>query len=227
MKSYELLLHADMFKVIDKMKEKNIVVDAIITDPPYNVSRKSNFHTMGRKGVDFGEWDKGFDVTGWIKPALGILKAGGNIIIFNDWKNMSYINNELETNKCLVKEMIQWKKTNPMPRNRDRLYVTSGEYAIWGTKGKGWTFNRQRETYENGVFTYPLVSNKDRIHPTQKHISLMEDIIKIHTNEGEIVFDPFGGSFTTSLACKNLGRQYISCDTDKEMVEKAKNRFIS
>ena len=37
-------------------------VDLILTDPPYNIARSNNFHTMGRKGIDFGEWDKGFDL---------------------------------------------------------------------------------------------------------------------------------------------------------------------
>ena len=66
-------------------------IDAIITDPPYNISRQNNFTTMGRAGIDFGEWDKGFDLTSWIDIAAPLLKKGGNIVIFNSWTNMSYI----------------------------------------------------------------------------------------------------------------------------------------
>lgn len=62
--------------------------DLILTDPPYNISVKNNFHTIGRHGIDFGKWDKGFDLTGWIPVAIDHLKAGGSIVIFNDWKNM-------------------------------------------------------------------------------------------------------------------------------------------
>jgi site-specific DNA-methyltransferase (adenine-specific) len=211
---------------MDKIKVKGLLVDSIITDPPYNISRESHFHTMGRQGVDFGEWDKGFDQISWIKPAIEILKDGGNIIIFNDWKNMSYIKDELENNNCLIKEMIIWKKPNPMPRNRDRLYVTTCEYAIWATKGKKWTFNRQRDTYENAIFEYPSVHSSKRIHPTQKPVELIEDIIKIHTNENDIILDPFAGSFTTAVACKNLNRQFICCDIDNNFVEKGKERIL-
>ena len=225
MKEIQCITQSDCFELINKLKEKNKMVDAIITDPPYNVSRKSNFHTMGRQGVDFGGWDKVFDQISWIKPALEILKKGGNIVIFNDWKNMSYLKDELENNNCLIKEIIVWKKPNPMPRNRDRLYVTTCEFAIWATKGKGWTFNRQRDTYENAIFEYPSVHSSKRIHPTQKPIELMEDIIKIHTNENDLVFDPFGGSFTTAVACKNLNRQFICCDIDSTYVEKGKERL--
>ena len=44
-------------------------VDLLLTDPPYNISMKSNFHTMGRTGVDFGEWDKWFDQRTWLEVA--------------------------------------------------------------------------------------------------------------------------------------------------------------
>ena len=37
-------------------------VDLVLTDPPYNIARDNNFHTMGRAGIDFGEWDKGADL---------------------------------------------------------------------------------------------------------------------------------------------------------------------
>ena len=180
---------------------------------------------MGRAGIDFGKWDKEFDLTSWIKPNLSILKKGGNIIIFNDWKNMSYIKDELEKNKCLIKELIIWHKTNPMPRNRDRLYVTSCEYAIWATKGKGWTYNRQRDTYENAIFEYPIVHSKRRIHPTQKPIELIHDLIKIHSNEQDIIFDPFMGSGTTAIACLNTNRNYIGFENNKEYYKKAQERI--
>jgi DNA modification methylase len=102
-----------------------------------------------------------------------------------------------------------------MPRNRDRLYVTSCEFALWATKGKGWTFNRQRDTYENTIFTYPIVGSKERIHPTQKPVKLMEDIIKIHTKENDLILDPFMGSGSTAIAAINTGRKYIGFELDE------------
>ena len=199
---------------IEGIKKIDMKLDALITDPPYNVSQKSNFHTMGRKGVDFGEWDKGFNLTSWIEPAVNTLKNGANIIIFNDWKNMSYIKDELEKLGCLIKQMIIWQKPNPMPRNRDRLYVTSCEFAVWATKGKGWTFNRERDTYENAIFTYPSVHSSKRIHPTEKPIGLLEEIIKIHTNENDTILDPFAGSSSICEACINTNRNYIGFELD-------------
>lgn len=119
------------------------------------------------------------------------------------------------------------EKTNPMPRNRDRLYVTSCEFAVWAVKGKGWTFNRQRETYENTVFEYPLVSHKERIHPTQKKVELIEDLIKIHSNENDIVLDCFMGSATTAVACLNTNRRFIGFELDSDYFELAMSRVDS
>ena len=200
--------------------------DLILTDPPYNISVSNNFHTMkGRKGIDFGDWDKGFDLTGWIPKAVEKLKDGGNIIIFNAWRNMGTIASALEDCGCLVKEMIQWQKSNPMPRNRDRLYVTACEFAIWATKGKGWTFNRQRDSYENTIFQYPIVSAKKRIHPTQKPVELLEDLLLIHSNPGDIVLDPFMGSGSTAVAAIETGRKFIGFELDADYCSAARERI--
>ena len=59
------------------LKQNNIKVNHIITDPPYNISQDNNFNTMKnpRKGVDFGEWDKNFDLYNWISDYEEILEA--------------------------------------------------------------------------------------------------------------------------------------------------------
>lgn len=201
--------------------------DLILTDPPYNLSVENNFHTMkGRHGIDFGEWDKAFNLTSWIPEAVSHLRPGGSIIIFNAWRNMGEISAALESTGCLVKEMIQWQKSNPMPRNRDRLYVTACEFAVWATKGKGWTFNRQREAYENTIFQYPIVSAKQRIHTTQKPVDLIRDLILIHSNPDEIILDPFMGSGTTAIAAIETGRKFVGFELDHNYYMAAQERIL-
>lgn len=113
-----LELHwGDCNDVMQTLIDRKIKVDAIITDPPYNISKKNNFKTMGRAGIDFGEWDKDFDLISWLEKAEILLKKGGNIVVFNDWKNMTIITKALENINLEVKDLIRWKKTNPMPRN--------------------------------------------------------------------------------------------------------------
>jgi DNA modification methylase len=203
----------------------NESVSLLLTDPPYNVSMKSNFHTMGRKGVDFGEWDKGFNQTDWLEVACQKITKGGSVIIFNDYKNIGIMRDVLEQNDFTIKEMIVWKKSNPMPRNRDRLYVTSLEVALWAVKGKGWTFNRQRDTYENAIFESPIVSHKQRIHPTQKPLEIIESLLKIHSNENDVVLDCFMGSGTTALACLKNQRNFIGFEVDSNYFTLANQRI--
>lgn len=200
-------------------------VDLLLTDPPYNVSMKSNFHTMGRKGVDFGEWDKEFDQQSWLSVACDKVRKGGSAVVFNDYKNIGVMSDILTEKGFVVKEMLIWRKPNPMPRNRDRLYVTSIEVALWAVKGKGWTFNRQRDTYENAIFDYTTVNHRHRIHPTQKPLQLIEDILRIHSNEGDVILDTFMGSGTTAEACVRNNRNFIGFELDAEYAKLARERL--
>lgn len=228
MKENKLYL-GDSFEVMKKIKEEGVQVDAIITDPPYNISRDNNFTTMGRSGIDFGEWDKNFDLVGWIKFCEPLLKKGGNIVIFNDWKNMSYIVEELEKNGFEIKDLIRWEKTNPMPRNRDRRFITDYEFAVWAVKKGGkWTFNRISETYERPKIIYnvtPKSEKKEGGHPTQKPVEVMEWLITRLTNEEDWVLDPFMGSGSTGVACMNLNRKFIGIELEEEYFNMSCNRI--
>ena len=221
------LYNGDCLEVMKDIPDES--VDAIITDPPYNISRDNNFHTMGRSGIDFGEWDKGFNLTKWIDVAQPTLKKGGNIVIFNDWKKLSYIVESLESNNFIIKDLIRWKKTNAMPRNRDRRFITDCEFAIWAVKkGDKWTFNRLSDTYEIPEITGGLTPKSEKLnggHTTQKPVYLMRWLVERLTNDKDIILDPFMGSGTTGLACKDLGRNFIGIELDKNYFSIAKDRI--
>ena len=198
-------------------------VDAIITDPPYNIAQDNNFKTMGRAGIDFGEWDKGFDLFSYIDEVFRVAKNGGSFVVFNDWKNLGDISKYAEKLGFITKDMIRLEKSNPMPRNRDRRYITDYECAIWFVKPKAkWVFNRQSDTYERPKF---VASIEKGLHPTQKSLPLMEWLVKIHSNEGDTILDPFMGSGTTGLACKNLGRNFIGIEKDESYFRIAQERI--
>lgn len=206
---------------------ENNSVDFLLTDPPYNISKDNNFTTMGRSGIDFGEWDKNFDLFSWMNELPRILSKDGGGIIFNDWKNIGEMAKYCESLGLVIKDMITWKKTNPMPRNRDRRYITDYECGFWFTMPKAkWTFNRSDEAYQRPMFSCSLVKNSERIHPTQKPVKLMEDLLLIHTNENDTVLDCFMGSGSVGVACKNLNRKFIGFELENEYFETAKERLV-
>ncbi len=63
------------------------------------------------------------------------------------------------------------------------------------------------------------------VHPTQKPVALMEYLIKTYTNGGETVLDFAAGSFTTGVACKNLGRNFIGIEKDEKYFDIANKRI--
>lgn len=71
---------------------------------------------------------------------------------------------------------------------------------------------------------YFATEHKDRLHPTQKPIALMEYLIKTYTNEGETVLDNCMGSGTTGVACKKTGRHFIGIEKDEKYFELAVRR---
>lgn len=226
------LYNDDAYKKIKEFKKNKLMVDHIITDPPYNISQKNNFSTMStakRHGVDFGKWDKDFDLYSWIKQYCQILKPGGSFIVFSSYRNISYIIDTIESDdKMSVKDVIKWIKTNPMPRNVDRRYVQDTEFAIWAVKkGAPWIFNKPKSMpYIRAEIHTPVVSGKERTkHPTQKSLKLMENIIKIHTNEKQTILDPFMGSGTTGVAALKLNRDFIGIEIDQEYFEISRQRL--
>lgn len=210
------IIHGDAFQLLKEVPPESVRL--ILTDPPYNISRKNNFHTMKikRTSLDFGEWDYGFDQTGWLPDAVKTLMPGGSIVIWNSWENLGEIHDALTELGMSVKRQLICIRTNPMPRNRDRLFTSSAQNAIWavkpGAKNPAWVFNRRSDTYETGIFYYPAQRSK---HPTKKPTGLFVELINILSNPGDLVLDPFSGIGTTAIAALHTGRKYLCFELDE------------
>jgi len=214
-------------------------IDLILTDPPYIISKKSGFMNKGKKGVDrfrididFGTWDNtnieehNLMLLNTFKIGYKKLKKGGTLIVWYDlWKLESLRNIIEEANKGFkMFRFIELLKTNPVPINSKRTYLSNArEIALVTVKGGKPTFNSK---YNNGVFSYPIHRDGGkRLHPTQKSLKLMEELITIHSNERDLVVDPFSGSGTTVLAAENLKRRGMGCELDSKMCEIANKRI--
>lgn len=226
------LYNGDCLKIMQELIDKGIKVDAVITDPPYNISRPNNFQTMGsvsRIGMNFGEWDKNFDVVGWIPIMSKLLKENANVVIFNDWKNLSIIKKVCEENHIMIKRCLILNKINPAPFNRDRMFVNDVEFALWGiynskNKPTNWIFNRKNNVEKCVMNT---TTQSSELHPTMKDIKIIMKLVDLLTNKNNLVLDCFMGSGTTGLACKMLNRNFIGIEIDKKYFEIAKNRIES
>lgn len=165
----------------------------------------------------------------WINLVRSKVNKNGSIIIFNDWRNLDEISRKLDGSGFVTKDLIRWVKNNPMPRNRDRRYITDYEMAIWAVKkGSKWTFNRQSDKYDRPLIECPITPKSEKFlgsHPTQKPIKLMEDLLLRHSNENDIVLDPFMGSGSTGVACVNLDRDFIGIELDKNYFNIAQDRI--
>ncbi len=206
------------------------IADLVLTDPPYAISRKTGFTSLGPKSVerfavemDFGEWDQvEIDLKAFCKLAYAALRKGGTAIVFYDLWKISHLSEAMTAAGFKQIRLIEWLKTNPVPLNSKRNYLTnSREVAVLGVKGGKPTFNGE---YDNGVYHYPIPNHGKRYHPTQKPLKLFEDLVRKHSNKGDLVIDPFVGSGTTAVAALSLKRKFGGGDKDQHYTNIARQR---
>lgn len=196
---------ADCLEILPTLEK----VDAVITDPPYGVKRDKGFDGFGgfggfgapiaRRRFEEDEWDaarpekKVFDL---------ILQKGESVFIFGG----NYFADILPQGT----HWIVWDKLNTMP--------TFGDCEL------AWT-NSTRKSVKKITLEYNglLGKEKDRQHPTQKPVRLLEEVVKAY-GRGDVL-DPFMGSGTTGVACMNLGRKFIGIEIEPKYFDIACERI--
>lgn len=217
---------------LEKMKEiQDNSIDLILTDPPYVISRDTNFakgggneSKYGSLTMDFGEWDKmPLNIDNLMQEWYRVLKKGGTLCCFYDIFKMQEIFDYAIKGGFKQPRIGIWDKTNTVPINAKINYLSNcREYFICFCKGNKATFNSY---YDKAFYQYPIVGGKERtVHPTQKPLLLMQDIINTHTNDCDTVLDCFMGSGTTGVACVNTNRNFIGIELNEEYFEIAKRR---
>jgi site-specific DNA-methyltransferase (adenine-specific) len=176
--------------------------------------------------TNYGDWDAQFTLEQlelFIKHFYRVLKAGGTCIIFFDLWKITNLKEMLELEKFKQIRLVEWIKTNPQPINSRVNYLTNcREIALLGIKKSKPTFNSK---YDNGTYRFPLQGGKYRFHPTQKSLPLFEELIKKHSNEGDLVLDCFAGAATTAMGAKNTNRNFIGCELDETYYIKSMERI--
>ena len=220
----------DCLQEMDKLIEENIKVDAIITDPPYEF-KKGGFgggqaelsKRALKSDIVGGKLDVGFNVEN-VFNKFRKLQDKCNVCIFCAEEQMIDICNYARK-KNYYYTVLVWHKTNPTPLCNNR-YLNSIEFIVHirekGVKILGDYHSKGK------IYTSPI-NKKDKTlfnHPTVKPLELIEKLLKNHTEENDIVFDPFAGSGTTGIAARNLNRNFILIEKEQKYIDIIKDRLL-
>ena len=231
-----LLLHGDCIEIMPYIENESI--DMIFTDPPYGISNNNKFKF--KKNIishDFGKWDWFKDdnefwnfTFNWIDNCIKVLRKGGMFFTYFDMDKINFISYYLKKNGFKYKDYFADLKSNPMPQLRKVKWASAWEIiGMWWKEGAKLTYNYQLGQQFNyklrPVVGHTTKEDGDREHPTQKPISICKLFISYWSNKGDLILDPFIGSGTTAVACKELGRKCIGIDIDEKWLEVAKNRL--
>lgn len=206
-------------------------IDLILTDPPYNLSSYStgNIKFDWRSDInnDLAEWDKNFNPSDIKEDFIRVLKKTGNIFSFCSY---NLIGKWHETFDHIFDtfQFFVWHKSNPVPKFRKAGFLNSCELIVcmWN-KGHTWNFGKQKEMHN--FFDSPICMWPERLknpkHPTQKPVKLLKHLIKIASDERDVVLDPFMGVGSTGLAALEMNRKFIGIELEKEYFDAANLRL--
>ena len=232
------LMKGDCLELMKSIPDGSI--DMVLTDPPY--------------GTTACKWDSiiPFEPM-WVELKRSI-KPNGAIVLFGSepfssalrMSNIKQYKYDWVWDKNVSTNFLHAKR-QPL-RNTENIHVfykKCGKY--YPIKSTGHTPTQSAKGCSNGVLyhgkntrnysggettRYPkttiefdVVDLKNRLHPTQKPVALLEYLIKTYTQEGETVLDFTAGSFTTGVACVNLNRKGIMIEMDEGYFDIAKDRI--
>jgi len=233
MKTNEIYL-GDCLEIMPNFPDK--IFDAIICDLPYGVTKnKIDFV------IDLEELWKNYKriiKTNGVIILFGQDKFTAKVMLSNEkWHRYNLIWNKVLTSGFLnanrmplrVHEDIMIFYNKPPTYNPQKVKGKPNH-----SKGKNKDNKNTNYGYHNfvdntdilgdmkhpqSILTFQKPHPSTAIHPTQKSLELLEWLVKSYTNEGDLVLDNCAGSGTTGLACKNLNRNYILIEKEKEFYD--------
>ncbi|MEZ2445481.1 adenine-specific DNA-methyltransferase [Chitinophaga sp. RCC_12] len=236
------IIHGDALQALQTLVPDHSV-DLIFADPPYNIGKNFNGHIeKWDTEEEYLNW-----CYQWLDLCLKKLKPAGSFYVMTATQFMPYFDIYLRQ-KINILSRIVWSydssgvqarkyfgsmyepilfcandknnytfnaadilieaKTGAKRKLIDYRKSTPAAYNTQKVPGNVWDFARVRyrmDEYEN--------------HPTQKPVALLERIIKASSNPGDVILDPFSGTFTTCAVAKELGRNCIGIEVQEEYVK--------
>lgn len=221
------LINGDAIEVMKMLKDESI--DLVVTDPPYKVTARG--FSGGTGGMLTKEINKkgnvfthnSINIQDWLPEIYRVLKEGSHCYIMTNNKNLLEYLNQIVKQGFKIFKVLIWDKGNSIT---NMYYMDSHEYIIFCRKGRAKKINN---CGSKSIISVPNKKTKDKegknIHDTEKPVELMKILIENSTQEGELVLDPFIGVGAVGIACKELNRNYIGVELDKNYYNIAYNRI--
>lgn len=218
-------------------------IDLIFADPPYNIGKVFNgTQDKWQSDEDYLNW-----CYTWLDVCIRKLKPTGSFYVMAATQNMPFFDIYLRKQMTILSRIVWYYDSSGVQAKR--YYGSLYEPILFCVKGKdNYTFNApdilvpaktgaQRKLIDyrkpepavyssvkvpGNVWEFPRVRYRMpeyEAHPTQKPIALLARIVKASSNAGDIVLDPFSGTFTTSYVSKQLGRRSIGIEIEEEYVK--------
>jgi site-specific DNA-methyltransferase (adenine-specific) len=235
------LIKGSCFDALPLLKKESFSI--IFADPPYFLSDGGISVKSGKMvKVDKGSWDKAISIQEkidynrkWISLCKPLLKKDGSIWISGTFHNIYSIGVALELEGFEIINNIIIRKLNPPPNISGRAFAHSTETVIWArVKGNKHKFNyKLMKEINNGkqmkdVWEYTQIPKSEKsfgYHPTQKTLELLKRIIISSSDKNDLILDPFSGTATTGIACKELKRNYVGIETKKIYLDISEKRY--
>lgn len=175
-------------------------IDFVLTDPPFNISKETNFHTYEKNSIHSYKFDEKnkekwdtyshedflIKLDEWSAEWSRVLRKGGNFAIFCADSYISHLMEALKNNGLSPRRLITWRKNNAVPVNRAYMPMSANEYIIVGVKKGKSTFNADvpiiNQTIDQKIIEANIVADKTA---TIIHSKIVQAIIndKINNND--------------------------------------------
>lgn len=216
----------DCLDVLPTLKD----VDSVITDPPYEaIMHKAKagaarrIRTDGRPDIKSLDFDCIDDIRVDIANLVPQICSGWSLI-FCAPEGVGRWADAINASAAKYKRACIWVKPDSTPQLNGQGPAMGYENIVASWCGTG--YSRWNAGGKRGVYTH-LTNSRDRhgVHPTEKPVRLMKELIGDFTNQGDLIADPFMGSGTTGVACAQMGRRFIGIEKSREYFDIACQRI--
>lgn len=191
-------------------------VDLILTDPPYGVAvveGKEGFgdHTSSHRKIENDHIQSDAEyrrfTKEWLEMVKPYLSKKNSIYIFNSDKMLFALRDGMVDAGCHFGQLLIWLKTQAVVGRLD--YLPQHELLAYGWIGT----HQFHKSKDKSLLIYPRPS-KSKLHPTMKPVGLLRRLILNSTKVRATVYDCFGGSGSTLLACEDTKRKCLMAELD-------------